>query len=198
MAETPLSARSVEISGARAASARTRRPTQELDLRSHSLADGVFHLENWLPYEFSFVANRVSAMLQRMYGQRFGLSVVGWRVLAILNNASPLSAKEVAERSAMSPVNVSRAVAHLMLRGMVRRIPDKRDTRKVMLSPSAKGASAYRLVLPLAEAIEDEILGKLSAKERSALRQMMRKVARSAAAGLPASRDWRTLVRVKG
>jgi DNA-binding MarR family transcriptional regulator len=160
----------------------------------HVLEDGVFRLENWLPYEFSFVANRVSSMLARMYRQRFKLSVVGWRVLAILNNESPLSAKQVTERTAMSAVNVSRAVAHLAKLGMVKRSSNQEDYRQVMLSPSKKGQDAYRQVLPLATAIEQELLQAMSADDRELLRRFMSMLSRSAADRLPETRDWRGLL----
>jgi len=160
----------------------------------HVLEDGVFRLEDWLPFEFSFVANRVSSMLARMYKERFKLSVVGWRVLAILNNESPLSAKQVAERSAMNAVNVSRAVAHLDRLGMVRRSSNAHDYRQVLLSPSKKGRLAYQQVLPLANAIEAELLQGMPDAQRRLLHQTMQTLARNAAARLDESRDWRSLL----
>ncbi len=160
----------------------------------HTLEDGVFRLENWLPYEFSLVANRVSAMLARMYKERYGLSVVGWRVLAILNNESPLSAKKVAERTAMNAVNVSRAVAHLADLGMVRRSTNAQDYRQVMLSPSKKGQSAYQQVIPLAMAIEQELLQGMKRADIETLRQTAIALSGRAALRLPETRGWRSLL----
>lgn len=158
------------------------------------LEDGVFRVENWLPYEFSVIANRVSSTLARMYKERFKLSVVGWRVLCILNNESPLSAKQVAERTVMNAVNVSRAVAHLDSLGMVKRSTNVQDFRQVMLSPSRKGQAAYRRVLPLAMAIEKELLQGMNDGELRVLREVMGRLSRTAAARLPESRDWRSLL----
>lgn len=163
-------------------------------LDDHVLEDGVFRLENWLPFEFSFVANRVSSTLARMYKERYGLSVVGWRVLAVLNSESPLSAKQVSERTAMNAVNVSRAVAHLATLGMVRRGSNARDYRQVLLSPSKKGLAAYREVVPLAIAIEEELLRGMQGAERELLVQAMRILSRNAAARLPESRNWTSLL----
>ncbi len=160
----------------------------------HVLEDGVFRVENWLPYEFSVVANRVSSTLARMYKERFKLSVVGWRVLCILNNESPLSAKQVAERTVMNAVNVSRAVAHLDTLGMVKRSTNAQDFRQVMLSPSRKGQAAYRQVLPLAMAIERELLQGMSNSDLRILRGVMGRLSRTAATRLPESRDWRSLL----
>src|SRR5207237_790260 len=139
----------------------------------HVLEDGVFHIENWLPYEFSLVAGRVSSMLARMYQERFKLSVVGWRVLAMVNSAAPITAKEVGARTTMTPVNVSRAVAQLAQLGMIKRTKDPADNRQVLLTPSAKGRAAYAEVLPLAKAIEQELLAELTPAERAVLHRTM-------------------------
>lgn len=155
------------------------------------LEDGVFRLQNFLPYEFSLVANRVSSMLSRMYAERFNLSVNAWRVLAVLNNEAPLSAKQVAERIAMSAVNVSRAVAQLDKLGMVKRGANSADYRQVMLTPSKKGQTAYREVVPLAMAIENELLQGMKKGEIEGLRKTMIALARCAAERLPEHRDWR-------
>lgn len=162
----------------------------------HALEDGVFRIENWLPYEFSLVANRVSSTLARMYKERYGLSVVGWRILAILNNEAPLSAKQVSERTDLNAVNVSRAVAHLAELGMVRRSTNAQDYRQVILRPSKKGEAAYRHVVPLAVAIEKELLQDMKSADIESLRQTVVALARAAANRLPASRDWRSLLSV--
>ena len=104
---TDKSQNSKKMPGAKAQSNNAR------EHEDHVLEDGVFRLENWLPYEFSRIANRVASMLARMVTERFGLSLNAWRVLAVLNNEFPLSAKQVAARTMLSPVNVSRALSQL-------------------------------------------------------------------------------------
>jgi hypothetical protein len=67
--------------------------------------DAPLDLERWLPYQGSVVSNRVSACLASMYRERFGLTVPGWRVMAVLARYQPLSAKELAHRTAMDQVS---------------------------------------------------------------------------------------------
>lgn len=174
-----------------------RQQGSDATVTEQALEDGVFRLQDWFPYEFSLVANRVSSMLARMYSQRFGLSVSAWRVLAVLCNQTPqapLSAKEVAERTAMNAVNVSRALSQLDRLGMIRRAANKADYRQVALTPSRKGEAAYAAVVPLAMAIESELLDGLKKSEIDALRKVALALARSAALRLPESRDWRELL----
>src|ERR1043166_3536149 len=71
-------------------------------------------LPRFLPYRLSVLTNRVSSAIARHYSERFGLSIPEWRVMAVLGSVSDLSAREVASRTAIDKVQVSRAVASLL------------------------------------------------------------------------------------
>ncbi len=152
---------------------------------------GIFRLENWVPYELSFIVNRVSAMLAKAYTERFRLSVTGWRIIGVLANFQPLSAKQLAERTAMNQVSVTRAINALLRLRMVRRTTDRLDRRRVVLRLSEKGLAAYREVIPVAIGIEAELLKALSAQDRTTLKRLMRTLSDRAAEVLPEDRDWR-------
>lgn len=77
------------------------------------MAKAPLALERFLPYRLSVLTNRVSGALSRHYADRFGIGIPEWRVIAILGRYAGLSANQVAERSAMDKVTVSRAVAAL-------------------------------------------------------------------------------------
>ncbi|MET0550795.1 MAG: helix-turn-helix domain-containing protein, partial [Xanthomonas sp.] len=74
-------------------------------------------LERFLPYRISVLSNRISQEIARLYAGRFGLNVTEWRLLAVLGRFPDLSATELAERTAMDKVAVSRAVASLVAEG---------------------------------------------------------------------------------
>lgn len=130
-------------------------------------------------------------MLAKVYTERFKLSVTGWRIIGVLANFAPLSAKELAERTAMNQVNITRAITALARLRMVRRRIDREDRRRVVLSLTDKGVAAYREVIPIAIGIEAELLKGLSAGERDVLKAMVRSLADRATAVLPETRDWR-------
>ena len=71
-------------------------------------------LERFLPYRLSVLSNRISDAIAREYSQRFALGVTEWRVMAVLGRWPGLSASDVARRTAMDKVAVSRAVARLL------------------------------------------------------------------------------------
>src|SRR3954469_13741602 len=78
-------------------------------------------LEHFLPYRLSVLSNRISSAIAREYSQRFGLGVTEWRVMAVLGRYPGLSANQVATRTAMDKVAVSRAVARLLDAGRLLR-----------------------------------------------------------------------------
>ena len=130
-------------------------------------------LEHFLPYRLSVLSNRISGAIAREYSQRFALTVTEWRVLAVLGRYPDLSASEVAERTAMDKVAVSRAVSSLLASGRLKRQMHGRDRRRSVLELSAKGYKVYDEVAPLALAYEQRLLEGLRDDERAALDRLL-------------------------
>jgi DNA-binding MarR family transcriptional regulator len=122
----------------------------------------VLELDRFLPYRLSVLSNRVSQDIARLYAERFGLGITQWRILAVLGRYPDLSATEVAERTAMDKVAVSRAVASLLEAGLLRRRAHGADRRKSVLELSARGYRIYDEVAPLALAFEQRLLAGLA------------------------------------
>lgn len=80
-----------------------------------------------------------------------------------------MTATALGEQSAMHKTKVSRAVAELERRRWLTRKPDENDRRIEHLMLTGAGLAAYREMVPLAKAFEQELLAKLSAGERTAI-----------------------------
>lgn len=137
-------------------------------------------LERFLPYRLSVLANLVSRALARIYQERFALSAPQWRVIAVLARFPSLSANDVAEKTAMDKVTVSRAVAGLARQGRVLRRLDAADRRRSALRLSAKGRAVYRMIAPAALAYERELLDGLSPGDAAALDRLIDELSRRA------------------
>ncbi|HZP66601.1 MAG TPA: MarR family winged helix-turn-helix transcriptional regulator [Rudaea sp.] len=137
-------------------------------------------LEHFLPYRLSVLSNRISQAIAREYESRFALSITEWRVIAVLGRYDGLSAREVAARTAMDKVAVSRAVARLGKAGRIRRTLADHDKRQSVLRLTANGWKIYDDVVPLALAHERRLLGRLDAGERERLQDLLDKLAASA------------------
>ena len=149
-------------------------------MRNDAAAARRLDLERFMPYRLSVLTNRVSSAIARQYSDRFGLTIPQWRTMAVLGGTANLSARDVAERTAMDKVQVSRAVESLMRAGRVRRHADAADGRITRLSLTAKGRAIYDEVAPLALRLEELFLSTLTSRERRQLDALMIKLARQA------------------
>ncbi len=131
---------------------------------------GPFRLEAFLPYLLSVAANRVSGLVARRYEDAFGITIPEWRCLAVIGEGEPTSASGIVERTAMDKVKVSRALASLQAKGLVRRAPHPTDGRLALISFTPRGRTVYERIVPLALETEREVLAGLSAAEERALR----------------------------
>lgn len=130
-------------------------------------------LEHFLPYRLSVLSNRISQDIARLYAQRFALGITEWRVLAVLGRHSDLSAREVAERTAMDKVAVSRAIAGLLSAGRIQRDTHENDRRRSVLRLSAKGEKIYADIAPLALAYQQRLLDSFSNEEQQWLERLL-------------------------
>jgi DNA-binding MarR family transcriptional regulator len=136
-------------------------------------ADACVKLESFLPYRLSVLTNRVSSAIAASYSQRFGLTIPEWRVMAVLADSPGLAASEVAGRTAMDKVAVSRAVAGLLRGGRLRRRMAAGDRRRSVLSLSAAGVAVYAEVAPIALRHERELLRALTPADQRALDRIL-------------------------
>lgn len=136
----------------------------------------VLDLETFLPYRLSVLSNTVSQAIAREYERRFQLSITEWRVLAILGRYHGIAAREVAERTAMDKVAVSRAVASLVKAGRVERGTADHDKRQSVLRLSEQGWAIYDQVAPRALEHERRLLAHLDAEEQRWLARILDKL----------------------
>ncbi len=137
-------------------------------------------LDRFVPYRLSVLSNLISSAIAEAYAERFGLSIPEWRVVATLGEKAGMSAAEVAARTAMDKVAVSRAVSSLLRAGRIARTQSSRDRRRSMLRLSRAGAAVYAKVAPYALAYEATLLASLDHRERDALDRLLDKLTRRA------------------
>lgn len=150
----------------------TKRPRRGRPKTAHR----VLELERFLPYRLSVLSNTVSQAIARIYARRFALSVTEWRVMAVLGRYDGLAAREVAARTAMDKVAVSRALARLIAAGRVRRLTAAHDRRQSVLGLTAKGWKVYERIAPLALEHERRLLAHLDGDERAWLTRILDKL----------------------
>jgi len=129
----------------------------------------VLDLEKFLPYRLAILSHSVSHSIATVYGERFDLSIPEWRVIAIVGRFPGLSAVEVAERTVMDKVAVSRAVSKLIKSGRIDRQFADADRRRSILNLSEVGLKLHNEVTPFALQMEADLLQDLTETEIAVL-----------------------------
>ncbi|MEM7081208.1 MAG: MarR family transcriptional regulator [Pseudomonadota bacterium] len=130
--------------------------------------DTLITLEEFVPYRLATLSHKISSTIADAYAARFDLNIPQWRIFCILAQHPGLSAREVAERTAMDKVAVSRAVNQLLERELISRSFDAGDRRKSILALSASGTDVYNQVAPYAIEYERRLLSGLTEDDISA------------------------------
>ncbi|MDW5376602.1 MarR family winged helix-turn-helix transcriptional regulator [Halomonas sp. HP20-15] len=133
-------------------------------------------LQAFLPYRLSNLAERISQALSTIYAQQYDLTIAQWRVLAWLQQTQPLTAKRICQLTDMDKARVSRAVAQLVERRLVRRQRDTTDQRTLWLTLTTEGNDLLASVIPRALAWESELIANLSPAEYRELFRLLAKV----------------------
>jgi DNA-binding MarR family transcriptional regulator len=133
-------------------------------------------LEDFLPYRLSITSHTVSTNIARVYEKRFGVSIPEWRVIAVLGRYPGLSAVEVAERTLMDKVAVSRAVTKLIKHGRIDRQFADADRRRSILNLSEQGREVHNEIATLALQFEQELLQDISEDDYATFNSILEKL----------------------
>ena len=133
-------------------------------------------LADFLPYRLAITSNAVSGVIAREYGDRFGLRVPEWRIMAVLGDAGPLTQRQLVRATLMDKVAVNRACKQLEERGMLARSPNAADGRSHHLALTDEGISIHAQIWPQAFGATERIFACLSDGERTRLRATLDKL----------------------
>lgn len=143
----------------------------------------LFDLEHFLPYQLSVVSNTVSQGIAHIYQQNHDLTVIEWRIIAVLGRYPGLTASQVVDRTVMDKVSVSRAVKRLLEKGILKRITHGTDRRRrhLELTPES-GRKTFEAIVPRARNYEQALLAGLTATEIQTLLKLLDRLHQAAIA----------------
>ena len=90
---------------------------------------GNLRLDGFLPYRINVLASHLSRRLAQVYGERFGISIAEWRVIAHLASEDKISVREIFERVDMDKSKISRAASNLEANGLIEKKTSAADRR---------------------------------------------------------------------
>jgi DNA-binding MarR family transcriptional regulator len=135
-------------------------------------------LERFIPFRLNRLAAEVSRALARVYGERFGIDIPEWRVIATLGDCERARAQDIALSTRMHKSMVSRAVARLMELGWVARTAGAKDRREAPLALTPAGCAVYEQLVPIVLDYQDRLLAGLTPSERRMLEGLLDKLER--------------------
>mgnify|MGYP001226067924 CR=1 FL=1 len=110
---------------------------------------------------------------------RHGLSLGLWPFLRALWEDDGITQRELSEKVRMKGATKVAALNKLEDRGLVRCEGNKKDARKTDVFLTPDGRKIYRKVIPEVEAVNTQCLENLSLPERTAFKDMTRRVRNS-------------------
>lgn len=116
---------------------------------------------------------------QEGIGRRHRLGLSEWRVLAALHGHGGSAATEIAQRTGLDKMSVSRALASLEAAGRIARRPDPDDGRRVLACLTPAGRALYRSLQGPSREREAAVTGALSATERRQLMALVHRMTES-------------------
>jgi len=131
-------------------------------------------IESFFPYRLAITSEAFSRNLAEVYGRRFGLMREEWRLLFLLAHVDCLTSIELARRTTLDKVQVTRASQRLESKGLItRRVPET-DRRLREYACTDAGRALFAEALPQVGARATAMLSALSADDRAALERGIR------------------------
>ncbi len=121
-----------------------------------------FILANFLPYQLSILASRISRDFSKEYISRFSLNNAEWRIIAHLSQESkPISIREIYQKVGLEKSKVSRAVSKLAKRRLLSKKVNSSDKRLVDLKLTRVGREIIDEMTEIAVDFEARFLQKI-------------------------------------
>lgn len=136
-------------------------------------AETGLELDHYLPYRLSVASNAVSGLIARAYQDRYGLTVLQWRLVTVLAEGGALSKAQIVSRTVMDQVTLGLAAQGLLERRLIDQSDHAADGRSHLLSLNADGLRLYAEIAPLALAYEAALIAGLAPEEVKLLKRLL-------------------------
>ncbi len=136
-------------------------------------------LAHFLPYRMAVTSNAVSSHIAEEYGERFGLKIPEWRIMAILGDTGAQTQRDLVRATLMDKVAVNRACKALDDRGYLRRSPNAADGRSHHLELTEEGQAIYGQIWPQAYSAYEQIFAVLTPRDTERLTELLQKLMQS-------------------
>jgi DNA-binding MarR family transcriptional regulator len=133
-------------------------------------------IRDLLSYRIHRLANALSRGAALRYRRDFDVSLMEWRIIALLGSFAPLTLKALSQQSGLDKSLASRAVAGLVERRLVLREAGREDGREIALRLTAAGRRLHAGLMEAALERDDAFADCLTREEQAVLASAIRKL----------------------
>lgn len=119
------------------------------------------------------LAARLQILVQRGVLRPYGLRIQEWRVLWSLAREGDTHVRELGRRASVDAAHVSRLLKKFGEKGLIKRMPDPKDSRRTLFQISPEGRALYEDVKPKAVAFSAEFQSLYTAEEYETLMSLI-------------------------
>ena len=139
-------------------------------------AEGGRTIRDLLSYRIHRLANALSRGAALRYRRDFDVSLMEWRIIALLGSFAPMTLKALAQQSGIDKSLASRAVAGLVERQLVLRETGRDDAREVALRLTQAGKRIHKGLMRAAQERDDAFIACLTPQEHAVLTSAIRRL----------------------
>src|SRR5262245_40237723 len=122
-----------------------------------------------LTYRLLRLSNTLGLYSSRRYRSQFDVTLPEWRVLSIIALLETTSARDISRALATDKAWVGLTVQKLEKRGFVRRVSDKQDGRRTLVSLTRQGKDVHDAIMANARRRQRRLLGALGDRDAETL-----------------------------
>jgi DNA-binding MarR family transcriptional regulator len=129
-----------------------------------------------ISYLIGAISNILSIGGSRLYRRAYNIGLTEWRLIWILARAPRITAQRASQIIGLDKAAVSRALAALERRGLVRVEPDPADSRQRIIELSETGMELHGRIMIVAKERERRLLAPLTKEEVRVLTGLLRRM----------------------
>ena len=146
-------------------------------------------LGDYLPYLANRVGNIIADQFVAAALARHGLSIVMWRVMAVLASNGSQRQTDLADLTSIDSSTLSRMVTRLVRMRLVTRTRSTKSNREVAVELSGKGKTLVAELIPIARDYEAIAIAGLSREELDVLKSCLHRIYANMKSRTASSRD---------
>ena len=130
-------------------------------------------VDDYLLYLLAAASDAASAQFHER-ARKAGLRVPEWRVLACLHDNDGAMITHLARRALAEQSRLTRIIAQMEERGLVTRMGDPQDGRRVRVYMTEQGKALAETLVPEARSHEQGLMAKLQENDQTSLKTALR------------------------